>query len=160
MIEALDPFCRWLQNEGFSLFISGSTWVFPWVQLIHYTGMGMWVGTSLLIDFRILGWIKPDQTIGKFTRELLGMNWISLFIGLVGAVLLFSSNADTYLHNAAFDVKFPLVCFGVLFHGFLQGKALKAKNEFVLPNPFKVAAFAEILIWLSVVTAATRIPNQ
>jgi hypothetical protein len=160
IIQALDPFCRWLQNQPFALYISGSTWIFPWVQLVHYTGMGMWVGSSVLIDLRILGWMKADQTIGKFARELLAFNWTALCIGLVGAIGLFSANAVSYLHNAAFDVKFPLVVFGVLFHGFLQGKALKAKNEFVLPSPFKVAAFAEIVIWVSVVTAATRIPNQ
>jgi hypothetical protein len=159
-MELLKVFCHWLQNQPFALFISGSSWVFPWVQLIHYTGMGMWVGSSVLIDLRILGLVKPDQTIGKFTRELLAFNWLSLCIGLVGAVLLFSANASSYLTNAAFDIKFPLVCFGILYHGFLQGKALKAKTEFSMTGGFKVAAFTEIAIWFCVVLAATRIPNQ
>lgn len=160
MHDLLLAFCTWLQNRDFALNISGSTWAFPWVQLVHYTGMGMWVGTSLLVDVRILGWIKPTQTIGKFTRELLAFNWISLGIGLVGAIGLFSANAVSYFHNAAFDIKFPLVLFGILYHGFLQGKALKAKNEFTMPGGFKMAAFFEMAIWFCVVLAATRIPNQ
>ena len=160
MIQLFTPFCNWLQNREFALYISGSTWIFPWVQLIHYSGMGMWVGTSVLIDLRILGLIKADTTVGRFARELLTFNWVALGIGLVGALGLFSANANTYLHNAAFDVKFPLVVIGLIYHGILQGKALKAKNEFSLPGGFRLAAFVEILIWLSVVTAATRIPNQ
>jgi hypothetical protein len=160
MMDILKVFCHWLQNRDFALNLSGSTWSFPWIQLIHYTGMGMWVGTCLLIDFRILGWIKSTQTIGKFTRELLIFNWCALGIGIVGGVLLFSASASSYLTNAAFDIKFPLLCFGILYHGFLQGKALKAKQEFSMPGGFKVAAFAEIAIWFGVVLAATRIPNQ
>jgi hypothetical protein len=159
-MDSLKIFCHWLQNTDFGLFVSGSTWVFPWVQLIHYTGMGMWVGSSVLIDLRIMGLVKPDQTIGKFTRSLLAFNWIALCIGIVGGVSLFSANASSYLTNAAFDIKFPLLCFGILYHGFLQGKALKAKTEFSMPGGFKLAAFAEIAIWFFVVLAATRIPNQ
>ncbi len=62
--------------------------------------------------------------------------------------------------NAAFDIKFPLLCFGILYHGFLQGKALKAKEEFSVAGGFKMAAFFEIVIWCCVILAATRIPNQ
>ncbi len=160
MDSTLSAFCYWLQNRDFALNISGSTWIFPWVQLLHYTGIGMWVGTSLLMDLRIMGLIKPSKTVGKFTRGLLAFNWTALAIGVTGGILLFSANALTYLHNAAFRIKFPLLVFGILYHGFLQGKALAAKNEFSMPSIFKTAAFAEILIWVAVVTAATRIPNQ
>jgi hypothetical protein len=160
MDQLLRTFCHWLQNRDFALYISGSTWAFPYAQLIHYTGMGMWVGTSVIVDFRIMGLVKPVQTVGKFARSLLALNWIALGIGLVGAVLLFSCNALSYYTNPAFRIKFPLVIVGILYHGFLQGKALKAKTEFSMPAGFKMAALAEVAIWACVVLAATRIPNQ
>lgn len=160
MDALLRAFCHWLQNQQFALYISGSTWAFPYAQLIHYTGMGMWVGTSIILDFRILGLVKPVQTVGKFARSILALNWIALGVGLIGAVLLFSCNAESYYTNPAFRIKFPLVLIGILLHGFIQGKALKAKTEFTMPAGFKMAAFAELAIWMGVVLAATRIPNQ
>ena len=91
--------------------------------------MSMWLASCVLIDLRVMGLIKPDQAIGKFTRELLAFNWIALGIGIVGGLLLFSANASTYLTNAAFDIKMPLVLIGILYHGFVQGKALKGARQ-------------------------------
>jgi hypothetical protein len=160
MNDMLLQFCHWLQNREWALALGGSTWAFPYSQLIHYTGMSIWVGTSLLVDFCFLGWFKRRQTPAEFASDMFALNWTGLGIGLVGAILLFSGSAETYFQNAAFRIKIPIALFGLCYHIFLQMKNKEWGKTAVVPGIAKMAAFFEIVIWFGVVLAATRIPNQ
>ena len=160
MNEVLRQFCHWLQNQEFSLALGGSTWVFPYSQLVHYTGMSILLGTTLLVDFCFLGWFKRRQTPAEFAKDLTVLNWTGFGLGLVGAFLLFAGAAETYFNNAAFRIKIPIVLFGLVYHLFMQVKGKDWGKSMTVPGVAKMAAFFEVVIWFSVVLAATRIPNQ
>src|SRR5262245_22910439 len=122
MNQMMLDFCNWLQNRQFALGVSGSLWAFPYVQLIHYTGLSIWLGTTLLVDLRFLGLVKQRENASKFARDLVPLNWTGLAIAVTGGFLLFSGSAATYYQNIAFDVKFPILVFGILYHAWLQVK--------------------------------------
>jgi len=160
MNDLLLPFCKWLQNQPFALAVSGSLWAYPYVQLIHYAGLSIWVGTTLLVDLRLMGLVRRRENAAQFAKNLNALSWIGFTIAVIGGFLLFSGSAETYFLNAAFRIKFPLFLFGIAYHGFLQWKESDWGQSDPLPGAAKLAALGEILIWLAVVTAATRIPNN
>jgi len=160
MNEMLRQFCHWLQNRDYALALGGSTWIFPYSQLIHYTGMSTWLGTTVLVDLCFLGWFKRRQTPAEFLEDLLILNWTGFCLGLVGAFLLFSGAAETYFLNAAFRIKIPLVLFGLVYHIYIQRRQKRWGKTMTVPGVAKLASFFEIMIWFGVVLAATRIPNQ
>lgn len=153
-------FAQWLQQREWALALSGSLWAFPYVQLIHYTGISIWLGTTLMVDMRFLGWVRKKENAAEFTREMMWLNWVGLAIVVTGGFLLFSGNPETYFLNVAFRLKFPLLLFGILYHGFLQAKQLKWGRSETIPGAAKFWCFTEMLIWLGVVILATRIPNN
>lgn len=153
-------FCEWLQNRQFALALSGSLWAFPYVQLLHYTGISIWLGTTLMVDLRFLNLVRRKQNAAEFARSLVWLNWIGLAIVITGGFLLFSGNPETYFLNVAFRIKFPLLLFGIAYHAYLQVKQMKWGRTEIMPSVAKVACFAEMLIWLGVVIFATRIPNN
>ena len=159
-MTALAEFCRWLQNQPWALALGGSLWAFPYVQLIHYTGLSIWLGTTIMTDLRFLELVRRNENAAQFARRLVPLNWTGLGIVVIGGFLLFSGNAETYFLNPAFRIKFPLLLFGIAYHGYLQVKEKKWGLSDPIPGIAKFACFFEILIWLSVVTAATRIPNN
>jgi hypothetical protein len=159
MDGSLVNFGHWLQNRPFALAIAGSDWVYPFIQATHFTGLSIWVGTSVAVDLSLLGAGKKSSTSLQLSEMLFRWNWIGFGIAVLGGFLLFSVSAQTYLANIAFLTKLGLLIpSGLALHIVVQKKApaWEAASETSLAA--KVAGGAELLLWLSVATAAVLIP--
>src|SRR5579863_3091792 len=102
-------FGHWLQNRPFALEIAGSEWAYPIVQAIHFTGLSIWVGTSVIVDFSLLGVGRKSSTSLHLSEALFIWNWTGFAIAVTGGFLLFSVSAETYLVNLAFLTKLGLL---------------------------------------------------
>lgn len=152
-------FCRWLQNSPVGLAVGGTAWGYPYVQLIHFFGLSSWVGTIVIVDLRLIGIARGPQTAGQLADQLLTLTWTGLGIAITGGFLLFSANATTYIHNAAFQTKLPLILLGIVYHAVMQCKVRKWSESPSTPPLAKLAGIAELALWLGVITAAVEIPN-
>jgi hypothetical protein len=159
MYHLLYSFCDWLQNTGWALNIAGSTWAYPYVQMIHFTGLSLWVGTNLALDLSLLGVGRKRLTPAELNDGLFVWNWIGLGIAVTGGFMLFSTAATSFIVNPAFRFKlgvfFPLA---LILHIVVQRKARVWGQPPATPAVAKLAGFAEMLLWLSVATAAVSIP--
>ena len=160
MHDALLSFCQWLENTRFALAISHSLWAYPFVQLIHFTGLSLWVGTIAITDLRFLGVAARRQPAGEFARQLVPWTWTGLCIAILGGGLLFSTSASLFFYNPAFRIKVPLLLTGIVCHYAFQRKAPKWGGSEAIPPAAKVAAFFELLLWICVITAAVEIPSH
>ena len=159
MDGSLVSFGHWLQNREFALAIAGSDWAYPFVQATHFTGLSLWVGTNVLVDLTLLGAGKKSQNPLQLSNLLFVLNWIGFAIAVTGGLLLFSVSAETYLTNIAFLTKLGLLIpLGLLVHIVIQRKAPAWEKLSEIPMAAKVAGFADLLLWLSVATAAVLIP--
>jgi hypothetical protein len=151
---------KWLQNTWWALDISGSTWAYPFVQLTHFTGLSLWIGTNLSLDLRLLGVGSKRQTAAQLSDALFAWNWTGFLIAVSGGFMLFSSAATKYIPNPAFEIKLGiLVPLGVIWHVIVQWYA-RTREQTEKVTPFgKVAGLVELLLWFSVITAAVSIPN-
>ena len=156
MILAL---AQWLQNTSFAMFVSGSDWAYPFVQATHFTGLSFWVGTNVALDLRLLGIGKNRETAAQLAKNLFIWNWIGFAIAITGGFLLFSSAATTYVPNPAFDVKLTMLLpIALILHIWVQRKSRDWGATSEVQSAGKIAGGVELLLWLSVVTAAVSIP--
>jgi hypothetical protein len=153
-------FGNWLQNRQFALDIVGSTWVYPYVQALHFSGLSLFVGTNLALDFNLLGIWKARETPAELCSALIVWNWIGFVIGITGGFLLFAASAATYVINPAFLTKLLfLIPVGLIVHILIQRKVLYEWSKMPeMPKVAKLAGLIELLWWLSVATAAVLIP--
>lgn len=159
MVGSLVSFGHWLQNRPFALAISGSDWVFPFVQATHFTGLSIWVGTNVAVDLSLLGVGKKSSPRLELSDALFIWNWIGFGIAITGGFLLFSTAAETYLTNIAFLTKLGLLIpLALVLHIVIQQKAPAWEKASETPPLAKVAGCTEILLWLCVATAAVLIP--
>jgi len=160
MLNFFMTVAKWLQNTGWALYISGSTWIYPFVQATHFTGLSLWIGTNLTLDLRLLGIGSKRRTAAELSDALFWWNWVGLLIAITGGFMLFSSAATKYIPNPAFEIKLGiLVPLGILWHIFVQWHA-RAREQADIVSPFgKFAGLLELLLWFSVITAAVSIPN-
>ena len=81
-------FAEWLSTTSPSVFIQNhNSWVIPAIQSIHIVGIGIVLGSALMIYLRILGWAGLDQTLRQTTTRfipwLTGGLWLMLVTGLL-----------------------------------------------------------------------------
>ena len=76
-----------------------------------------------------------------------------------GGFMLFSTAATTFIANPAFEVKVGMILpVALIWHIIVQIKIRSWGQTMEPPRVAKVAGLVEILLWLSVATAATAIP--
>ena len=161
MHDTLAAFAKWLESTPWGLMTRESIWAYPFVQLIHFTGLSIWLGTTFALDLRILGVGRRKATAAQVAQELFAWNWIGFAIVLTGGFMLFSGIATAFITNIAFQWKLGLfVPLALVWHVFVQRKARDWGQTIDSPGTAKAAALVEILLWICVVTAAVQIPNH
>lgn len=152
-------FGHWLQNRPFALQIAGSEWAYPIVQATHFTGLSIWVGTSVIVDLSLLGVGRKSSSSMRLSEALFIWNWIGFAIAVTGGFLLFSVAAETYVANIAFLTKLGLLIpLGLALHIVIQQKAPAWESASKTPRAAKIAGLTELILWFCVATAAVLIP--
>src|ERR1700691_4008198 len=105
MYQLLVTFAKWLEGTPWGVGVRTSLWAYPFTQLIHFTGLSIWLGTNLALDLRLLGVGKRRETAAQLADDLFVWNWIGFCIVLLGGFLLFSSSASSFVFNIAFRWK-------------------------------------------------------
>jgi hypothetical protein len=160
MSQTILNFCIWLQNTPYALSIGGSSWAYPFVQTTHFTGLSIWVGTNLAVDFRLLGLVGKRQTPSELASSLFAWNWIGFAIAVLGGVSLFSTDAVAFSRNPAVQLKLLVFLpIALIVHIIVQQKTIKSWGRTMeIPTAGKVAGLSESLLWLAVACAAASIP--
>jgi len=150
---------KWLETSPWGYPVRTSLWLYPFIQLIHFAGLSMWIGTSLALDMRLMGVGPKRRTAAELHEQLFAWNWIGFGIVVLGGFLLFSSAASTFLENTPFIWKLVhFVPCALLTHIVVQVKAPAWGRQESTPPVAKLAAVLEVSLWLCVATAAVLIP--
>lgn len=159
MDGSLVTFGNWLQNRPFALAVATSDWAYPFVQATHFTGLSLWVGTTVATDLSLLGTGNQHQTPLQFFNVLFIWNWVGFCIAVLGGFLLFSASAATYLINPAFLIKLGiLIPVALILHIVIQRKMREWGQQPDTPRVARIAGLLELLLWITVATAAVSIP--
>ena len=161
MHDTVAAFAKWLEGTPWGVMTRESIWAYPFVQLIHFTGLSIWLGTIFALDLRLLGVGNRRATAAQVSENLFAWNWIGFLIVLTGGFMLFSGIATTFVDNIAFQWKLGLfVPLALTWHIFVQRKAKTWGQTNDAPSVAKFAALTEIVLWICVITAAVEIPNH
>lgn len=156
----LISWAQWLETSPWGYPVRTSQWLYPFIQLIHFSGLSLWIGTSVALDMRLMGVGRRRQTAAELYEQMFVWNWIGFAVVVLGGFLLFSASATTFLHNAAFLVKLEyLVPLALIWHIMVQVKTTGWGQSDSTPIVAKLAGALEVCLWLSVVTAAVLIPT-
>jgi len=160
MHDLLMSFCQWLETSPWGTPTRVTTWFYPYIQLIHFTGLSIWLATNIALDLRLMGVGKWRRTAAELSQDLFVWNWIGFCIVVTGGFLLFSAAATTYVINPAFEVKLGmLVPVALLWHVIVQWRSRTWGKAPEVPGAGRLAGLIELLLWLAVVTAAVEIPS-
>jgi hypothetical protein len=135
---------------------SESIWAYPTILFLHTLGLGLLVGFTTAIDFRILGFSSrlPLAPMGRFFRLV----WIGFWINaLSGTALLVMAPAK--LLNPTFAVKMACIGLGVVTalwikrEVFPSGLGTGPSDTAGVSTLARFLAISSLLLWAGAITA-------
>jgi hypothetical protein len=144
-------FLTWLEATGLAEWVRTSTAGYPMMITCHAIGMGIMVGLSVMLDFRLLGGFAGIPVAAL--HRLLGIAWIGFGINFLSGVALFSSQATAYIVNVVFMTKLALVFLGAIAAAILQPQLAHAGSwpGGRAPGGTRTLAFLSIVFWLGAI---------
>lgn len=147
----MNQFAEWLSTTFLSVFIQNhNAWAIPAIQSIHIVGIGIVMGSVLMIDLRILGWAGRDQTLRQTADRFLPWLTGALYLMLATGILMVVGEPVRELITISFWVKMFLVAVGVVVAGMFQRKVQNGGD--VLNGPgARVVAIVMFLVWVAII---------
>ena len=152
----MKQFADWLSTTFPSVFIQNhNSWVIPAIQSIHIVGIGVVMGSVLMIDLRILGWAGMDQTLRQTTRRFGPWLTAALCLMLATGILMVIGEPVRELVTFSFWLKMSLLAVGTLVAAIFQITLRKHERawEETLVNrgSIKGLAILTFVIWACII---------
>ena len=151
-------FLLWLSRTAPAVWAreSESIWAYPTILFLHTLGLGVLVGFTTAIDFRILGFSSrlPLAPMAGFFRLV----WVGFWINaLSGTALLVMAPAK--LSNPTFAVKMACIGLGVVTMVWIKREVFRPGVMTGRSGPSEVSTLARVLavsslvLWAGAITA-------
>ena len=143
----------WLESLPLSVWVheSPSVWAQPTVLTLHTMGMGVLVGASWVLDFRLLG-ISRNIPLSAF-RWVFRAVAISLIVYLVTGVLLFMARATLWGAAFPFLIKILLVVASAATLLPIRSYVLRNPDQLEVNGNARLMAIVSILAWAAAITS-------
>ena len=104
-----------------SVFIqTHESWMIPVIQSLHITGIGLAVGSALMMTLRLLGWVGTDQTLQGNQRRYGPWLTGALYLLLASGALLIVAEPVRELVTFSFWLKMACVATMVVVFALFQ----------------------------------------
>ena len=131
-----------------------STWIFPFLEVIHIYSLIVVIGLVGAFDLRLMGRALQHMKLSVVASFVL--RWILFPVGInvVTGTLLFMSKAPEYSVNRAFQVKIALIVAGVIFHIIVLRRSSKASDNVNVGWAVKLLAGLSLAVWAGVIAVS------
>jgi hypothetical protein len=145
----------WVESTALPTWVrQGDTiWAYPTVLTLHTFGLAMVVGTSAILNLRLLG-IGGHLPLSRM-RALFPVVWIGFCLNAVTGLLLFAADATAKGTSPLFAVKLLFVAVGVAAIVVLDraGHYGAEADLALVSRPAKLLAISSLVAWVAAVAA-------
>lgn len=150
----MKQFAEWLSTTFLSVLIQKHySWMIPTIQSIHIAGIGVVLGSVLMIDLRVLGWAGMDQTLRQTTRRFAPWLTGALCLMLGTGILMVIGEPVRELVSFSFWLKMSFVAVGTFIAVLFQRKVRRPEWEESTGTrlSWKWMAILTFLIWVCII---------
>ena len=150
--------CEWLEQIPWIVTITNSAILISLVWLVHYIGFFLLVGTTAVVDLRILGAAARNQKLAPLAGQLFPFAWTGLGMVIVSGFIMFAGQATTFYPTAVFRIKMGVVLLALIFGVIVQRKSPAWGLAPSVPAAAKWLAFASLALWIGAILAGLEVP--
>lgn len=138
--------CTWVRE-------SSSVWAYPTFIFFHSLGMGFLVGTSMVIDLRLLGFARgvPLEPMKKFFPAL----WFGFCVSVASGFVLTIIDIRKWLGDPLFYIKIGLIALAMITGRLIWNRVFRDPSAADIPITAgtKALAAASLFLWMAAITA-------
>ena len=163
-MDTVISFVHWLNRSGLPEVFNAYSWLWPSLEILHFAGMVMLIGTVGLLDLRLLG-VARSLRPAPFQR-LVPWGLAGFAMNAVTGVLFVAGNqfADTeYVPNPAFHWKLIFIALAALNAGLFYVLGIGARVDALTegdraPIPAQLIAATSLCLWIGVIAFGRLFP--
>ena len=136
-----------------------TAWLFPTVEIFHFIGLSLLMGSLLVVDFRLLGFCRDIAVDAVYS--FLPFTIAGFCINLVTGVMFLFNDPFRYYPNLAFRIKMLLVLLAglnALYFLFLTHVSSSTAQAAESSMKIRVIAALSLCIWIGVIVFGRLIP--
>jgi hypothetical protein len=153
---SLNAILSWLENSFAARAMAASVWAYPAVETLHMLAIVVVVGTSAIVDFRLIGWRLRSMPVAELAAELKPWTWAGIVGILMTGPLLFVTDPDRYVGNFYFRLKMTCLLLTILFD-FFVGRRVRSSAGTAGSLEMRFAGGVSLLLWAGVLTGGRGI---
>ncbi len=158
---SLQNFFAWMAYTPWSVELHESLWAYPIIESVHVLFLCLFLGLAVMFDLRLTGLSLRGMPVSKVYHRLLPWTQAGFVVMVLSGLLLFYGIPLRTYENIFFRVKAVLlVLAGVnvfVFHKGIYRSIDSWDNDPVPPARVRLAGFASMILWASIVVAGRMI---
>ena len=156
----MDGIVTWILSTSLNAWVLSSPWAWPIMEILHFMGLSILLGSMLLIDIRLAGFWRSMSLVA--VHRLLPWAILGFGINLITGVLFFFGDPERYVANIGFKIKMLLVVIAGLNAIYFKLKidpdmASWGPDDDSTPQA-KTVAYLSLLSWFGVLLFGRLIP--
>ena len=156
----MEGFVQAVEGSAINSWVIGSAWFWPIMEIIHFMGLSMLLGSLLVIDLRLAGFIRQVNIVA--THKLLPFVFVGFGLNMVTGFLFLMGDPARYTANIGFWLKMFLVVIAglnALWFWFKINTVMKTWEPHAdTPAIAKVIAWVSLGSWFGVLLLGRLIP--
>jgi hypothetical protein len=133
-------------------------WLYPSVEIVHITGIGLLFGSIAVLDLRLLGFSRT-LSVKELARHVLPWTAASFVLIVPSGLMMFTAHASELIQSGVFVLKMGLILAAglnaALFHAITFRTAdvwdSEEMRKLQPPPSARLAGALSLLLWVSVI---------
>ncbi len=146
----IQRFVQWCYYSKDYAFIRDTPYGVPLVQSLHLTGITLLLGTTLILNIRLLGFGFRKLSLPFLAEQLWPWTKAGMALTIASGIMVFLPDPTRYAHNGPFRLKMLLLCVALLYQFAVFGRVIRSAPE-TRPRMRNVAVSAcSLCLWFGV----------
>ncbi|ASJ72619.1 hypothetical protein [Granulosicoccus antarcticus] len=150
-----------LSNSALNQFITSHSWVWPTLEMFHFLGLCLLLGSLLIVDLSVIGF-APNISL-RLVDKFIIATLIGFAINLITGALFVVGDPGRYFINIAFRIKILFIIIAglnALYFTFkVRPKIQAGANNFSdLSLNAKLSTGLSLCLWTSIIVLGRFIP--
>jgi hypothetical protein len=153
MYELARSLSHWIETSSLSIFLQNLKNEVPITQSIHLLGICLIVGSSAMIDLRLLGLLNQDQPVTATMRRFIPALWTGVAVAAASGFVMVLTEPSRSLPAVQFQFKMVVLVFVVGFTIWLQRRAVANGDDGPVELSVQAVAAASLGMWAVMIAA-------
>jgi hypothetical protein len=151
-------FCQWLEHNSFIVWLDSNVVLSLALEILHYSGFFLLVGTTAIVDLRVMGLAGRKEQPSGLAEQLLPWMWTGFCMAAFSGFFMFAADAADFYLADWFRYKIIVVLLALMI-GVLMFRKVRGGGEAQsFSAAAKVAAFVSLVFWIGALLVSVEVP--